>query len=137
MQTAEIEQEISDHSLSSTAQNGRINAAYARKKKRLDDEFERLVGVLEERRKGLSALDHQAGGVVSLKGGKEVEVTLLEREVAQILKEQLIVVQKYVQQGEAVSKSCLELITKGKFPWPPKGDPTADDVTTLLDDWEA
>ena len=95
-----------------------------------------MVGILEERRKALTALDHQAGGVFSLKGEKDLQIISLEREVVQILKEQSTTVKNLVQEGEVVSRNCMELITKCKFPWPPKGDSTADDVTARLDDWD-
>ena len=47
-QVKDLEEQIREHSRSSSMQNGRINVAHARKKRRLDSELERILGLTNQ-----------------------------------------------------------------------------------------
>ena len=59
-QIRDVEEETRQHALLSTTQNGRINVAHARKKRRLDAELERLLETIEQKRSNIHELEDQA-----------------------------------------------------------------------------
>ena len=128
----EIEEQSRNHSLSSSTQNGRVNAAHARKKKRLDEEFERLLESIELKRGVISGFDVQAGNKASGRDMKEAEMVDLEKELVQILVEQQKAVLSLVEDGRIIDEKCKEVIKKVKLPWPPIEEPTAQDVLIIL-----
>merc|ERR1719473_1155172 len=52
-----LEEQIHSHSKESAIQDGRVNIARAKKKRRLDDEYEQLLEAIEAKRSAVSALD--------------------------------------------------------------------------------
>merc|ERR1712046_62620 len=69
-------------------QDGRVNVARAKKKKRLDDEYEALLEAIESKRSAVSALDVSMGKLVDERQEKEDQMKALERQLVELLVEQ-------------------------------------------------
>ena len=110
----EIEEQSRAHNLSSSTHNGRINAAHARKKKRLDEEFERLLESIEVKRGAISGYDQQVASKASSRDMLEAEMVDLEKDLVQILVEQQKAVLLLVEEGRVVDERCREVIKRVK-----------------------
>jgi hypothetical protein len=131
-QVREVEEQTRQHSLSSSTQNGRINIAHAKKKKRLDEEFERLLGNIEQKRMVISELDDQATEKARERDLKEAEMIDVEKQLVKILVEQQKKVLQLVEQGKNVNAKGRDLLLKAKMPWPPPVNPDTAYVTALF-----
>ena len=87
-QVRDVEEETRQHALLSSTQNGRINVAHARKKRRLDAELERLLETIEQKRASIADLEDQAADKARVRDEREAEMVHLEKELVQILVEQ-------------------------------------------------
>ena len=83
-----VEGQLRDHSQQSAVSGGRINVAYQRKKKRLDEEMEALFAGIEEKRGAVEALDHQIEDVAERQRVKEDALKGLERMLVEVLVDQ-------------------------------------------------
>ena len=80
-----IEEQIREHNRDSAVQNGRVNAAHARKKRRLDNEIERLFDLIEQKRDQITALEDKLVEKQRERDDKEADMIDLERLLVQAL----------------------------------------------------
>jgi chromosome segregation ATPase len=84
----EIERQIHEMSKQSAIQDGRINVAHAKKKRRLDQEFERVLERVQEKRDHLARVEKKLQQIDDARQDKEDEMKELERNLVQLLVEQ-------------------------------------------------
>jgi len=84
----DLEKQIQNHSQTSAIQDGRVNLAHARKKRRLDEEFEQLVDDIEAKREQISVLDLSLKRLTGKKEEIENRMKTLERGLVEVLVEQ-------------------------------------------------
>lgn len=87
-QVGALEEEIRNHSKVSSVQNGRVNIAHARKKRRLDEDLEKLLELIENKRAEIAAMDAKAAELSDLQDDREAEAVRMEQELVQVLVEQ-------------------------------------------------
>jgi hypothetical protein len=83
-----LEQQIRDHSQQSAISDGRINVAYARKKKRLDEEYEVLLEAIDQKRRAVEDMDKKLEEAHDRERTKEDALKQLERQLVEVLVEQ-------------------------------------------------
>ncbi|GMH51794.1 hypothetical protein TL16_g01087 [Triparma laevis f. inornata] len=84
----DLEDQINIHSKTSTIQGGRVNVSHARKKRRLDEEFEQLLDNIENKREELSSVDAKLKEIMDGKEEAEDRMKGLERMLVEVLVEQ-------------------------------------------------
>jgi hypothetical protein len=84
----QLEAAIHAHSRSSALADGRLNVAHAKKKKRLDDEYERTLEELELKRTTLARLDERLRDLSDERTEKEDSMKALERQLVELLVQQ-------------------------------------------------
>jgi len=84
----DLEDQINVHSKTSTIQGGRVNVSHARKKRRLDEEFEQLLDNIENKRSELSSVDAKLKELMENKEDAEDRMKGLERMLVEVLVEQ-------------------------------------------------
>uniref|UniRef100_A0A7S1BNZ5 Uncharacterized protein n=1 Tax=Corethron hystrix TaxID=216773 RepID=A0A7S1BNZ5_9STRA len=84
----ELEEQMQTHSKKSTIQGGRLNLAHAKKKKRLDDEFEQLIECIELKRSEMNQVEIHLNKLDSKKSDAEEKMKVLERSFVDVLMEQ-------------------------------------------------
>ncbi|GMH66148.1 hypothetical protein TrST_g11447 [Triparma strigata] len=84
----DLEDQINVHSKTSTIQGGRVNVSHARKKRRLDEEFEQLLDNIENKREELSSVDAKLKEIMDGKEEAEDRMKGLERMLVEVLVEQ-------------------------------------------------
>lgn len=84
----DLEDQINIHSKTSTIQGGRVNVSHARKKRRLDEEFEQLLDSIENKREELAAVDAKIKELMDNKEDAEDRMKGLERMLVEVLVEQ-------------------------------------------------
>jgi hypothetical protein len=83
-----VEGQLREHSQTSAVSGGRINVAYQRKKKRLDEEYEALLAAIDEKRESVDGLDKNIEDCESRSRAKEEALKALERQLVEVLVEQ-------------------------------------------------
>ena len=125
-----LEQQIRDHSQQSAISDGRINVAYARKKKRLDEEYEVLLEAIDQKRRSVEDMDKKLEDCHDRERTKEDALKQLERQLVEVLVEQqkrLLKIltdagtanAKYQKEKEANQNRAAQI--KGKQPAPEPG----------------
>jgi chromosome segregation ATPase len=132
-QVRELEDQIRDHNRTSSMQNGRINVAHARKKRRLDTELERVLETIEQKRINVHDIDDKAFEKAKQRDEKEAEMVQLEKELVQILVEQ----QRKVLSNIEVLRGSTDEKTRmichvARLPYPPLVNPSIVDVEEML-----
>ena len=84
----DLEEQINFHSKTSTIQGGRVNVSHARKKRRLDEEFEQLLDNIEQKREEISQVDKKLKELMENKEDCEDKMKKLERTLVEVLVEQ-------------------------------------------------
>lgn len=84
----DLEDQINVHSKTSTIQGGRVNVSHARKKRRLDEEFEQLLDNIENKREELAGVDSKLKELMESKEDAEDRMKGLERMLVEVLVEQ-------------------------------------------------
>jgi len=84
----ELEIEIREHTKNSAIKDGRVNVAFAKKKRRLDGELERLLEGIEEKRTRLQGVESKLNELNEQKQDKEDEMKDVERDLVEVLVEQ-------------------------------------------------
>lgn len=131
IQVRDLEEQIREHNRSSTMQNGRINVAHARKKKRLDGELERILDLIEQRRASISEMDERSAEKSRQRDMKEAQMVDWERELVQILVEQQKLVVGIMEESRTVEDKGRLIASTSHFPWPGPPNPTATDVSAV------
>ena len=132
-QVSEIEEQMRDHANSSTVmQNGRINVAHAKKKKRLDNELERLLELIEEKKTQVASLEEREISLQTRREEKEVVLIDLEKELVQILIDQQRLVLNLVEDGKLTEEKAKHVAHQYNFPWPPIENPTIGHAKELF-----
>lgn len=83
-----VEAEMGEMSKVSTIQNGRINLDHAKRKKRLDGQFEALVEQISDKREHLTRMEEKVAELDKARHAKEEDLRKLETELVQLLVEQ-------------------------------------------------
>lgn len=83
-----LEEQIRQHSNKSAITDGRVNVAHARKKKRLDEEYEVLLEAVHTKRDQISDVDSKITACNDRRQEKEDAMKALERQLVEILVEQ-------------------------------------------------
>jgi len=86
--TREIEAQIQQHAQTSSIQGGRVNIAHARKKRKLDEEYEGLLDKLESNREDILRIDTELKDVMERKEAAGERLKSLERRLLEMLVEQ-------------------------------------------------
>lgn len=89
-----LEETIRVHNSESSIQNGKINTAHNKKKKRLDEELEKYLESIEHNGKLVRDLEEKIAEVSKLKVPKEAALIETEKELVDILVEQQRLVHK-------------------------------------------
>ena len=84
----DLEEQINTHSQTSTIQGGRVNVSHARKKRRLDEEFESLLETMEQKRAEQQGVDEKLKDLMESKEEAEDRMKTLERTLVEVLVEQ-------------------------------------------------
>eukprot|EP00943_MAST-04B_sp_MAST-4B-sp1_P009182 g9182.t1 len=100
----EIERQIHEMSKQSAIQDGRINVAHAKKKRRLDQEFERVLERVQEKRDHLARVEKKLQQLDDARQDKEDEMKELERNLVQLLVEQQKKLLSVLQTSKASTK---------------------------------
>jgi len=87
-QLRDLEEQINFHSKTSTIQGGRVNVSHARKKRRLDEEFEQLLDNIEQKREEIAGVDVKLKELMESKEDSEIKMKELERTLVEVLVEQ-------------------------------------------------
>jgi len=83
-----LEQEMEEHAKTSIIQDGRVNVAHAKKKRRLNDEYEKVIDEIESKREELTAVDENSRKFVQKKDETDGLMKSLERALVEVLVEQ-------------------------------------------------
>ena len=83
-----IEEQIRIHNQESMIQNGRVNLAHGKKKKRLDEEVEKLLESIESKGHSMKDIDDKMTQFVNLKNSKELQLVNIEKALVEILVDQ-------------------------------------------------
>ena len=131
-QVREMEEQIREHNRTSSMQNGRINVAHARKKRRLDSELERMLESIEQKRIGMQEMDEKSADKARERDSKEQEMVDLEKQVVGILVEQQRKVLQRIEEMKGASlDKCRLVMSVARLPWPPPEAPTIEMVTEM------
>jgi chromosome segregation ATPase len=126
-----IEVEIREHTRSSSVmQNGRINVAHARKKKRFDTELERILDLIEQKRSQINDMDDRCQVLMSQKDDKESDLADMEKDLVQILIEQQRLVLSQIEEAQVIEDKGKTLVKMSVITWPPVMNPTKDDIAS-------
>jgi len=126
-----IEVEIREHTRSSSVmQNGRINVAHARKKKRFDTELERILDLIEQKRSQINDMDDRCQALLAQKDDKEADLADMEKDLVQILIEQQRLVLSQIEEAQAIEDKGKTLVKMSVIAWPPVVNPTKDDIAS-------
>eukprot|EP01041_Mallomonas_annulata_P003274 gene3274-6482_t len=117
-QVQDIEEQIRDHNRSSAVQNGRINVAHARKKRRLDGELERIFDLIEQKREQLTELEERIAERSRERDEKESELVDAEKVLVQILIEQQRLVLTHVEDAQVIDESVHLVLRIGAITVP-------------------
>ena len=131
-QVRELEEQIRDHNRTSAMQNGRINVAHARKKRRLDTELERVLELIEQRRINVTEIDDKINDKGKQRDDKESEMVQLEKELVSILVEQQRKVLGNIELLRGTTEEKTKLVCHvARLPYPPVGNPSIVDVEEM------
>jgi hypothetical protein len=130
-QVRSTEELIREHNRSSSMQNGRINVAHARKKKRLDSELERLLDSIEQKRVQMGELDEASAEKSRIRDMKELQMVEWERELVSVLVEQQRTVLQLTEESKVFEERGNAIATGIKLPWPAPLNPTMNDVAKI------
>jgi len=131
-QVRDMEDQIREHNRTSSMQNGRINVAHARKKRRLDSELERMLEAIEQKRIGMQEMDEKSADKARERDTKEQEMVELEKQVVGVLVEQQRkVLQSIELMKGAASDKCRIVLSVARLPWPPPEAPTIEMVQDM------
>ena len=126
---SELEEQIREHNRNSSVQNGRVNVAHARKKRRLDAELERILDLIEQKRLQIGELDDRITDKVNQRDEKEAEIVEIEKGLVQILIEQQKIVLGMIEDGKNVEEKCKMIVQAVRLPYPaPSLTPGMKDV---------
>ena len=125
----DIEEQIRDHNRTSTMQNGRVNVAHARKKRRLDSELERVLETIEQKRTQMTASDEKIADLTRQRDEKENELIDLEKDLVSVLVEQQKLVMGILEEIRIVEEKNRTILTVLNLAWPPPSNPTIKDVS--------
>jgi chromosome segregation ATPase len=113
-------------------QNGRINVAHARKKRRLDAELERILELIEQKRSAIVGLEDRIAEKGNDQNKREEEMVDLEKQLMMILMEQQKVSLGVVQSIASPEDRVKEMLTEVRIPWPPPKDANQEYVNSLF-----
>lgn len=128
VQVGDLEEQIRDHNRTSTMQNGRVNVAHARKKRRLDSELERVLETIEQKRAHMVTIDNKLTDTTRVRDEKENELIDVEKELVGILVEQQKHVLGQLDEIKEMDDKNRTVLTVANFYWPPPMEPTIKDV---------
>mmetsp|Transcript_10114 Transcript_10114/g.23332 ORF Transcript_10114/g.23332 Transcript_10114/m.23332 type:complete len:336 (+) Transcript_10114:3304-4311(+) len=83
-----VEAQMREHATQSAVSGGRVNVAYQRKKKRLDEELEALLAGVEHKREQIEDLDKKLEDVADRTRQREDKLKDLERKLVEVLVDQ-------------------------------------------------
>lgn len=109
-QVAVLEDEIRGHSKFSSVQNGRVNVAHARKKRRLDEDLERLLEIIEQKRTEISNIDTKLNELSDRQDEREAQSVQMEQELVQVLIEQQKLLLGLLAEGKDIAEQGKQLI---------------------------
>ena len=131
-QVADLEDQIHEHNRFSAMQNGRINVPHVRKKRRLDNDLEKLLELVEIKRGLLADVD----GKILLKdqerNEKELSLVEVERDLVGVLVEQQRLVLKIAEEDRALGEAGARILDEAGLPWPPPANVTVDNALTFF-----
>jgi hypothetical protein len=127
-QVGDLEEQIHEHNRSSAMQNGRINVAHVRKKRRLDNELEKLLELIEIKRGELLAMDERVTAKGRQRDDKELSLIELQQDVVKVLVDQQRLVLGVVEADREVGELCRRLLDDSGLPWPPPPMVTIDNA---------
>ena len=127
-QVADLEEQIRDHNRTSTMQNGRVNVAHARKKRRLDSELENVLMQIEKKREQMVQLDEKIQDTTRNRDDKENELIDLEKDLVGVLVEQQRIVLGMLDEVKAMEEKNRTTMTVAAIEWPPPLKPTMADA---------
>jgi predicted nucleic acid-binding Zn-ribbon protein len=130
-QVRATEEQIREHNRASSMQNGRVNVAHARKKKRLDGELERLLDSIEQKRVQMSDLDESSAEKARVRDMKELQMVEWERELVSVLLEQQRAVLTLIEECKVFEERGQSIAVAVDLPWPAPMNPNMGDVARI------
>jgi hypothetical protein len=100
--------------------NGRVNLAFARKKRRLDNEIERLLELMENKRNQILEIDSKMMDKVKLREEKELTLITLEQKFISMIIQQQKDIYKELMEWGIYSEKTRVICEIMRFPFPPK-----------------
>merc|ERR1712054_195425 len=97
----DLEEQLRAMGKESAIKDGRVNVAHAKKKRRLDEEFESLLEGIEEKRTQLSGVDEKLLELNDQRQSKEDDMKDLERNLVEVMVEQQKKLLKTLTQARA------------------------------------
>ena len=128
----ELENQLREHNQNSSTLNGRINIAHTRKKKRLDEDFEKILNEIELKRCEMNELDDISYEKSRCRNLKENDMAKFEKQIVLILIEQQQAVLKLIEEGKETEGKCRGILKDAMLPWPPLQNPTAKDIADIF-----
>ena len=109
-------------------QNGRVNVAHARKKRRLDSELENVLMQIEKKREQMIQLDERIQDSTRNRDEKETELIDLEKDLVGVLVEQQRIVLGMLDEVKSMEEKNRTTMTVAAIEWPPPLKPTMADA---------
>ena len=128
----ELETQLREHNQNSSTLNGRVNIAHTTKKKRLDEDFEKILNEIELKRCEISELDDHLSEKSRCRNSKESEMAEFEKQLVSILIEQQQAVLRLLEEGKETEGKCRDVLKDAMLPWPPLNNPTVKDIANLF-----
>lgn len=107
--------------------NGRVNLAFARKKRRLDNEIERLLELMENKRNQITEIDDKILEKVKVREEKELLLISMEQKFISMIIQQQKDIYKELMEWGIYSEKLKVICQIIRFPFPPrKASPAAN-----------
>merc|ERR1711907_679312 len=110
----DLEEQLRAMGKESAIKDGRVNVAHAKKKRRLDEEFETLLEGIEEKRTQLTGVDDKLLELNDQRQSKEDEMKDLERNLVEVMVEQQKKLLKTLTEVNAVKQQPAAGGTRSK-----------------------
>ena len=131
-QVADLEDQIHEHNRFSAMQNGRINVPHVRKKRRLDNELEKLLELIEIKRGMLADVDSKILLKDQERSEKELSLVEMERDLVNVLIEQQRLALKIAEEDRKLVEAAERILDEAGLPWPPPANVTLENALTFF-----
>ena len=112
--------------------NGRVNIVFARKKRRLDQEIERLLELTETKRNQIQEIEEKIVNKVKIREEKELLLIQYEQQFIAIIIQQQKEIHKELIDWQSFADRSKALCQMIRFPFPPvPADPSTHELSEI------